>query len=202
MLFPGQFRGNPPTCSRAECPHKRRRWSKGFWGRRRRAGGSGPVQGRSTRRWTPESQTLDSWSHSPPPWACPARSEHWCTRWPRHSRNWGTRPRGSGRRRSAGRTGAGGQRTGEKKETSANIDAVSDRYLRTRRHNSLRKKKRHSVGEGLQALSIIIKWKGWYLELKSTWREEVIFYLSEMSAANIKTTKLRKNQREIQTWRQ
>lgn len=47
-----------------------------------------------------------------------------------------------------------------------------------------------------------MKWKGQYLELELTWRKEIIFYLSEMSAANRKTTKLRKNQRKIQTWRQ
>lgn len=110
------------TGSHAECPHIPHHWSRGFWDRRCRAGGSGPVQGRNTRLWTPESQTPDSSFRSPPPWECPEHLEHWCSHWPQHSRNWGTRRHGSERRWSAGRTATASQRRGQKKSTSAKRD--------------------------------------------------------------------------------
>lgn len=120
------------TCSHAECPHIPHHWSRGFWDTRCRAGGSGPVQGRSTQLWTPDSQTPDSSFHSPPPLARLEHWEHWCSHWPQHSRNSDIRLHGSERRWSAGKTGAESQRKGQKKPTSAKSNEFSSVVTQSR----------------------------------------------------------------------
>lgn len=94
------------TCSHVESPHKRHRWSRGFWDRRCRAGAPVPGQGSSTQPWTPQWPTPDSWSHSPPPWACPAPLSRCCSRWLLRSLTSDTRPRRSEIYWSARRTAA------------------------------------------------------------------------------------------------
>ena len=94
------------TCNRAVCPHTLPRWSRGFWGMRRRADGTALYLCKSTQRWIPLSQTQDSWSHNPPLWVCLEHSTRLCSPRSRHTPKRDTHPPAPGTRWPAGMTGA------------------------------------------------------------------------------------------------